>query len=911
MDNNIIGFKQEYENKLTKYNVENNNKFLFSIIIPVYNVEKYLEETIQSVINQTLDFKKHVQIILVNDGSPDDSEKICLKFAREYPSNILYVKKENGGVSSARNKGLEYATGEYINFLDSDDILENDVLEKVYEFFSKNRNLIDVVCLPIYYFEAREGAHMLNDKFKKTQIIDTRISPEQIQLHVSSAFITREQAIKHKFDVNLKYGEDAKYINEIILEKGKYGVLSNTKYYYRIRNNQSSAIQTSRISASWYNESLIYFSKELINYAIKKWGEVPKYLQYIIMYDLQWKFKVNEIPTNILDEEKQAEFIKLVIDVLQYIDDDVINYQKYINFHQKNFVLKLKYLNHEKNLVSYLYLKDNIKLFLNGSMINSLKDQQVYLNLIEIKGDKIFIEGMFASGFDASDCEISILFDGSEIKTERVNRPLNDIKVWGITVKKVYGFKSVLDASKIEKVANIEFVVNINQIKTKLKYKLSPKVRFSKKIPSFYAKDKLIIFPGKKQLKVIPNTFYNNLKKEAGMIKRLFRIRKEKTAAKKAIIVRAIYFLLKFFKNNKIYLFMDRIDKADDNAEVLFRYAVKKNDKIKKYFVISKDSLDYKRMKKYGKVVPYGSYKHKLLLLLSDKLISSHADEVIINPFRSTEIFYRDLITYDFVFLEHGVTQNDLSGWLNKYQKNIKLFITSSKKEYDSILNGSYGYTEKEVVCTGMPRHDRLVNENKKLILIMPTWRKNIASKLDRNFKRVYNDDFVKTKYFKMYNDLISNKEIINKLEEVGYKIKFVIHPALKEQTIDFTANDRVEILNPDKIRYYKLFNEASLLITDYSSVAFDFAYLRKPVIYFQFDQEEFHRDHFSSGYFNYEEMGFGPVIKTLNHMVDELKSALDNDCKLSNKYKERIDNFFVYSDRNNSQRVYDAINKI
>ena len=87
-------------------------KYKFSVVIPIYNVEKYLEETIESIINQSIGFEENIQIILVNDGSPDNSEEICLKYKEMYPDNILYIKKENGGVSSARNTGLKKVSGE-------------------------------------------------------------------------------------------------------------------------------------------------------------------------------------------------------------------------------------------------------------------------------------------------------------------------------------------------------------------------------------------------------------------------------------------------------------------------------------------------------------------------------------------------------------------------------------------------------------------------------------------------------------------------------------------------------------------------------------------------------------------------------------------------------------------------------
>ena len=94
------------------------NQFLISVVIPVYNTEKYLEETILCVINQTINFEKNIQIILVNDGSEDGSEEICKKYSLLYDKNIKYILLEcNCGVSAARNIGKNMADGKYITFL--------------------------------------------------------------------------------------------------------------------------------------------------------------------------------------------------------------------------------------------------------------------------------------------------------------------------------------------------------------------------------------------------------------------------------------------------------------------------------------------------------------------------------------------------------------------------------------------------------------------------------------------------------------------------------------------------------------------------------------------------------------------------------------------------------------------------
>lgn len=153
-------YKNRYVNNKTK-------TFSISVIISIYNLERYLEEAILSVINQTIGFKNNVQLILVNDGSMDRSESICLKYADKYPDNIVYIKKNNGGVSSSRNIGIENASGELICFLDGDDKFESHAFEHVWKFYLQNKNEVDVISCRTRFFEAREDFHVLDFKFDK------------------------------------------------------------------------------------------------------------------------------------------------------------------------------------------------------------------------------------------------------------------------------------------------------------------------------------------------------------------------------------------------------------------------------------------------------------------------------------------------------------------------------------------------------------------------------------------------------------------------------------------------------------------------------------------------------------------------------------------------------------------------
>ena len=122
-----------------------------SVIVPVYNVEPYLDKCLNTLVNQTL---KKIEIIIVNDGSKDNSEKIIEKYLKKYPEKIKYIKKANGGLSSARNEGLKYASGEYIGFVDSDDYASLNTFNLMYKK-AKEKNFDLVVCNLNYVYETK------------------------------------------------------------------------------------------------------------------------------------------------------------------------------------------------------------------------------------------------------------------------------------------------------------------------------------------------------------------------------------------------------------------------------------------------------------------------------------------------------------------------------------------------------------------------------------------------------------------------------------------------------------------------------------------------------------------------------------------------------------------------------------
>lgn len=368
-------------------------------------------------------------------------------------------------------------------------------------------------------------------------------------------------------------------------------------------------------------------------------------------------------------------------------------------------------------------------------------------------------------------------------------------------------------------------------------------------------------------------------------------------------------FIYRFFKakKSKFYLFNDRLLYGDDNAEELFKYINKNHPKFAKkcYFVLDKESKSINRIRKIGKVLKYKSISHKIKFLNSRIVISSHSSYLgnCFNPFDKEEMeIYKDIINKKFVFLQHGICMNDVRQYLNRELTTADLFVTSTKQEQEYITSKDFMYEPNMVIDAGLPRFDKLEDKREKVILISPTWRV-----LDENVK------IEDTEYFSTFKSLLSNEYLNEILLEKNYKIKFLLHPvfAKSKYLFDSLANEQIEILESSEIKYFNLFNECSVFITDYSSIHFDVAYLKKPIIYYQFDKEYFFKNHYNSGYFDYEKDGFGKVIANEKMLIKEIEYYLNNDCKTRDEYKNKIEDTFIHIDHNNSKRVYDEIIKL
>jgi len=829
-----------------------------SLIVPTYNVEPYIEEFLASVTSQTTGLR-NLEVIIVDDGSTDRSGEIAQAWARRFPKTIKYIRQENRGLSGARNTGLDHATGEWVSFPDPDDILDRKWLHALNkELKRKHEREVLLVARPIRFYYDQLNVyrpHPLSGQYVSRQEIRAGDPKDFILLSANSTFFSRKaiEDLGIRFDSKVRPTfEDGHFINKLIAlyPDRALVVLPKPFYIYRKRGAFTSLVDGSKTSSLWYTDQIRFGYLNLLRSTVRGDGTVPRFVQRVVLYDVGWRFKhlLNHAErAAFLSDSQLQEFKTLLNEVLAYIESETIREMNRGPVTEEYKVGLLSTYKNEDRSNDFIYLHQYDEV-----------EQMIQLSLFgggDSRPDvKIFVDGKAAE-----------LCLPSKRTATFLDEPFyTEYRFW----VPVYGPEATLLATINGRPASFRRGGGT------LGYKMSVA----------------------RALKALKPSPAKQWPEEAIEIRDY--VTSDSARAR--------------FAN--CWVLMDRDDAADDNAEHLYRYLMKNGRVDRAFFVLREESADWDRLKTEGfKLLPFGSKEHVAALVNADVLASSHADHFILWPVAKEWI--QDLARYKYVFLQHGVTKHDLSNWLNA--KPIRLFVTAAPDEYNSIANTSsnYLFSERETKLTGFPRHDRLLSRPQKrdAILIMPTWRRYLVGETTgAGMKREPMADFIRTQYARAWRDLLVSDRLRQLAEYHGKEIVFCPHPnmAMYLEQFDLPAYIRCRDPRlPPSIQ--ETFAEAALMVTDYSSVAFECAYIDRPIVYFQFDRDEFFAgDHVCTrGYFDYREHGFGPVVETGDQVLDAIQQALEG--REDPIYAQRRESFFAFRDGRCCERVYNEILKI
>ena len=831
--------------------------FRLTVISAVYNVARYLPEFIASLEAQTFDHGR-VQVVAVDDGSTDESADLLRAWARDTRYAVTVLSKENGGQSSARNLGLGAASGEWVTFTDPDDMLDPEYFARIDGFLAEHPDAAMAATNLLSYTESTGevvNRHPLRHRFKDgDRLVDLDRHPNFFHMSGGTSVFPLQalQELGLRFDLRVAPTfEDSHFIQRFLLASPvrKIAYLESARYLYRRRADNSSTLQTSRTDPRKYTDVLEYGLLDLLQRAEAQAGSAPRWLQNAIIYDLTWHFRAEESPSTSagrVSPDTAAQFHRLVAEIRGRLDPSVID----------SFTVVRRSPTQREAL-------------LHGYSAEPWHSEEIFLDKLDQDRQLVRLRYRFTG-----------------------NPPTETVRLRGLPVTPVhaktrshtYFGERLLNERLLWVSAAGSIEVDLNGVRVPLTFTdPSPQKPYSVRPSQIRQQSDPEHATPQLSAQRVPHIDVPEVSAEDRRVLRFSSLRP----------IRRLF--------ADAWVLMDRDENANDNAEHLFRYLRKHRRDINAWFVLKKDTPDWQRLKKEGfkRLVPHGSLLWKALCLNARHIVSSHADLYVHDPF---QLGTGHKPAWKFTFLQHGVIKDDLSRWLNP--KNISNFVTTTPAEFASIVgNGSpYVFTTRETHLTGLPRYDRLAlmarkPPAKRSIVIMPTWRQNLVGHLvPGSSARETNPEFFESDFHREWLGFLRSEDLAACARRHDADIVFMPHPNLRPYLAAMDLPPQVKVKTYDRNDVQAVLASAAVVVTDYSSLAFDAAFIRRPVVYFQFDKAAvFGGAHTTQpGYFSYERDGFGPVCTELNGLLESVDAALEPAGDALEEYRRRMERTFT-----------------
>lgn len=365
-----------------------------------------------------------------------------------------------------------------------------------------------------------------------------------------------------------------------------------------------------------------------------------------------------------------------------------------------------------------------------------------------------------------------------------------------------------------------------------------------------------------------------------------------------------------YFNKKNIWLGFEKFAKtAQDNGYAFFDYVMSNNLTDDFYYVLDKKSNEYAEVSsKHKNVLPHMSYRYFIYLYAAKRLIASETPRHVHNIRVRSGRANASVTNKQSVFLQHGVTAFKQSDVFKKMpgRGNFDLVIATSDME-KTIIHENWLYDNDEITVTGFSRWDLLEDKSKqqevKSVFVMPTWRSWMED--------MPKEDFVQTDYFLNYTKFLNSLELNQLINEQNMEVVFFLHPKFKEYISEFEVknSERIKLFSFGEIKVNEYIMKSSVMISDYSSVTWDMFYMNKPVIFFQFDADKYNE--YEGSYIDMSTELFGDRAVSVAELNDLLFNLSHNNFEVPQEYRELRQSYFKYTDKNNSQRIFDEMKKL
>lgn len=803
-----------------------------------------------------------------------------------------------------------------------------------------------------------------------TDIIRLKRQPQDVNLMLHSYFI-RCYLVNSKerhmwFNEKIEDDSAVEFVLRLIIEFPNNLLLPKQSVYYKFQLEDNFSACRSQQCEWWYMDSFDTWMIPYLKRAKETMGVLPKYIKAAFFYLLYVKYRanMNYLDKKVLNKNQVKEFYLKTSQLLQFIDNRMI-FSKSVF---KNLTIprrlriwflelkaqgvgkqcdpiiwgnKLCLWTHEifkfdelikqiavdsmdqkmiidMNLNDQIMLPKVVEIEENETLINlcELEKEHVVLQAINYRNGNLEIDGILSLGnfLPPEKIKLYAIIEGRMIQASYIEI-YGFNKVFGEIYERKYMFHVPIYVPVYnDKISEIKFVVQINENLVEIEIRTGkPYTHIQSGIKgqywNFYDTWSMNLVR-KTILRLKKDTPRQLEDREKKYQQQLDILAKENENVQRALDIRKEYFSIKQeCAGKRIWITFDKLYKAGDNGEYIFHYIDENVEDIDIFYLINDDAPDYERLKDNAHVLVWGKDETIALVLHAEAILTTHGDIAQYVGLNSDIAPYLcDLMNSYNVCIQHGLTVQDIAKFQNRLFTNLHLYMCASSYEIRNLSRPIFGYDEEQLKLVGLARYDGLRNADKRQILITPSWRRNITNTNIVHATNMYNINFKKSDYFRIYNDLINDEKLIRFAKKNKYKIIYLIHPALSAQIDDFDKNEYVNIIAATSdMSYEKILTESSLMVTDYSGVQFDFAYMRKPLLYYHPEELPPHYDE-SIGY-SYEKDAFGPLIHTHENIVNQLCEYMENNCKMKSEYVERANRFFAFDDFNNCARIFNAIN--
>lgn len=879
-----------------------------TVVIPVYNKEDALESCVRSLDKQTAS-QDTFEVILVNDGSSDDSLAICKQLASTR-KNYVVIDQENQGVSAARNAGMQAAHGRYLMFLDSDDWISRRSIRQLIKAFDEYQDEVDVLSYPILYHNSAAGKgteHRRRYWMKESGVYDLAEYPFLAQTTVNVC--VKNDKSKNFFSTELKMGEDQLFITTRLFEKERIGFCDKAAYHYIRSASSSSSLGNYPLYA--FDGMMVLF--EFLEKSAREHPRIADYLYSLIIYNIEWRFKAGMLYPDYGDQETRTRNYARLETLLKAIPLHCWLDNPYLS---DNLRLYLAHTYSYDGAPSISYSSEETTIAFSDEEVRSYRIPSLTIDWLVNKHEGLQVRGRLAGpSFVFEDKpRLAVKIDGVDVVLD-LKESSYSFDGTKTRITKAWYFETVLPNSH-DRECVFPFAVQFGNRAVEslnLQFALRRCNGCHVKQKTIREFEKYVVELDESGLHMVPKRDYPPIIKGVDRLARDFR----RVGYRKQVLPLRQRLHRSFHRVGKTrtWIYVDNpVSAAMGNAFIQFLHDIEIDDGVKRlYLTAHKEEILDAYPNLAGSLLEFHSWDHTINMLQAELVLASFIDRPTFMPYgkgicdRIGDFAQEQA----YVYLQHGVLHAHMP-WYCSYDRTMFDFEVISTSFEEENLSSNYLFPKEALIGSGAPRLDALDYQSspkQKKIALVPSWRGYLIG--GSSIKRIPKKEALLNSSF--YKGLMGFLAALNQsgvLERYGYTLDLKLHP-------NFMVYEEYFTLEGDRVRFApETFDEGeyAVAITDYSSYLYDFVYAGARIMYFLPDEDEFESgvNHYSKLDLPFEE-GFGPYSSTPEEAVEKLEELLKQieSGEGADEYRARADEFFLHHDKGNCDRLYSELMRI